>query len=267
MTDGTVPTLNIPGSEASTPDAAESSHKFDDCMKLAQFWADSYQRRRDVEWKVSLGLWAVILTGITQADKLHPWFGWGLILGSGFVWVGYVSLWLIPIQVKNQRDKVLSYYYADWGRRAGNFPALSKFEGKVAPSYELGYEQSKKPLILEGIKSWDWMVSYWSVAFHALTTALLLVALNVTLANYRPEPTKPNSALATTANSACVLTAYERISIVLRSQSSRCPANRRWKACPVVSDCDKSPYGQVALQRWPLRYLVHGLRTSRRPGV
>jgi hypothetical protein len=38
--------------------------KFDDCMKLADYWADSYERRRAVEWKVSLGFWAVLLTGL-----------------------------------------------------------------------------------------------------------------------------------------------------------------------------------------------------------
>jgi len=56
--------------------------KFDDCKELAVFWADSYERRRAVEWKLSLGLWAVILTGVSSADKLREISGWPLVLWS-----------------------------------------------------------------------------------------------------------------------------------------------------------------------------------------
>jgi hypothetical protein len=44
--------------------------KLDSLKSLADYWADSYERRRQVEWKVSLGFWAVILSGILNNDKL-----------------------------------------------------------------------------------------------------------------------------------------------------------------------------------------------------
>src|SRR5262245_56599054 len=87
--------------------------KFDAYLTLANYWANSYQQRSEVEWKVSLGLWAVILTGLVSSEKIPPFpcsAVWLLL-----VWFIYVVVWLIPILLKNKHDKHMSRQYAAAG--------------------------------------------------------------------------------------------------------------------------------------------------------
>ena len=85
-----------------TEDNPQSKPRFEDCKALADYWADGYERRRAVEWKVSLGTWAVLLTSISETDKLHFIFGWAFVLFSVLLFVGYMALWLIPINLKRE---------------------------------------------------------------------------------------------------------------------------------------------------------------------
>jgi hypothetical protein len=126
--------------------------KFDAYVQLANYWANSYQGRRDVEWKVGLALWAVILTAIINKDKLPtvPCPAVWLTI----VWLIYVVVWLIPILVKNWRDKHLSHEHLKEGT---NLISV--------------YEEHR----------WLRVLDPYSLLFHALTTGLLLLALNYSL--------------------------------------------------------------------------------------
>lgn len=130
-----------------------SKEKFDAYLQLANYWADSYQERRDVEWKVGLGLWAVILTAIISKDKLPtvPCPAVWLTI----VWLIYVVVWLIPILVKNRRDKKRSHEPLEQGTNL-----ISHYK--------------------EGSR-WLRVLEPYSFLFHALTTGLLLLALNYSL--------------------------------------------------------------------------------------
>jgi hypothetical protein len=156
---------------------------FDPLKSLADYWADSYERRRQVEWKVSLGFWAVILTGILNNEKLAGLWSIACVGWSVGMWLSYVLIWLVPIQVKNERDKRLSYYYVHQAKSWQQLPPPGD------PS------QEADPLVREiqvndpSIKS-GWYVKflplrYYSVAFHAITTAVLLFALNYILSLHR----------------------------------------------------------------------------------
>ena len=127
--------------------------KFDAYLQLANYWANSYQERRDVEWKVGLGLWAVILTAIINRDKLptvpRP------AVWLTIVWLIYVVVWLIPILVKNRRDKHLSHEHL-----------------KEGTNLIFTYEKES---------GWLRVLNPYSLLFHALTTGLLLLALNYSL--------------------------------------------------------------------------------------
>jgi hypothetical protein len=165
--------------------------KFDDCKELAVFWADSYERRRAVEWKLSLGLWAVILTGLSSADKLSGISGLPLVLWSIAIFVVYLALWLYPNQVKNQRDRNLSYYFASQARVAAGLPRL---ESSSTPPAQVEKAKKRNPLV-EEIDTEHLVIhqppsaallllTYYSLLFHALTTLLLLVALNVIVSGH-----------------------------------------------------------------------------------
>jgi hypothetical protein len=131
--------------------------KFDAYLKLADYWEGRYEERRGVEWKVSLGLWAVILTGIANSEKLRrpPCFA----LWLSVAWLVYVIVWLTPILYKNKWDKELSHCYADAGTAL--IPACGQKENEKT--------QFKK------------LLDVYSFVFHSLTTGLLLLALNYSL--------------------------------------------------------------------------------------
>jgi hypothetical protein len=160
---------------------------FDDCKELAVFWADSYERRRAVEWKLSLGLWAVILTGVSNADKLREISGWPLVLWSIAIFVVYLALWLYPNQVKNQRDRNLSYYFACKARvaaglaRLESVPTLPAQEDESKKRNKSVEEIDTEHLVIHEppVAALRQLLTYYSLLFHALTTLLLLVALNV----------------------------------------------------------------------------------------
>lgn len=159
----------------------EVKRTFDAYMKLADYWADSYERRRQVEWKISLGFWAVILSSIVSSDKLHGAWSWCFAGLSMLVWAVYTISWLVPNMRKNERDKRLSYYYVATALSC-SVPSesvkLSKFCEKDAL---LGDTNVTNP----GTTGSFSLLRVYSIFFHAVTTALLLFALNYILYLHR----------------------------------------------------------------------------------
>ena len=163
----------------------EQKNRFDAYIKLADYWADSYERRRQVEWKVSLGLWAVLLGGIVSNDKIHrmtwPWFA----LYSVVVWLVYFFLWLVPNLRKNERDKRLSYFF--FNKASGGELSESLRNGGPLLNEVIVNEQAfSNP----GTTSRLSLTRAYSAFFHALTTALLLFALTYILSQPVPTPGK-----------------------------------------------------------------------------
>lgn len=74
------------------------SEKVESCMKQAQFAYNMHNNRRQYEWKITIGLWAIILTTIIKEIHLCP-FIWILIV------LGYAFLWLKPVWVANENNK------------------------------------------------------------------------------------------------------------------------------------------------------------------
>jgi hypothetical protein len=96
------------------------------------------------------------LGGILNNDKLHQLWSPTFYRYLVGVWLAYIFLWLIPIQLKNQDDRDLSYDCL----KAGTLLV----RGPVKAS-----------------KLWLTLLTPYSTFFHAVTTALLLLALNYSL--------------------------------------------------------------------------------------
>jgi hypothetical protein len=78
-----------------------------------------------------LPLW-VILGGILNNEKLVGLWSVACVAWSVGLWLSYVFIWLVPIQVKNERDKVLSYYYMAHAKALLQLPLLEpSTEGDV----------------------------------------------------------------------------------------------------------------------------------------
>jgi hypothetical protein len=77
-------------------------------MKLAELQSNIREKRRDIEWKVSIGLW-VITSGAVAYLKGHP-LGWSL----GFLAIVVIAHSLLWVRVhfnSSEQDAKQVYYY------------------------------------------------------------------------------------------------------------------------------------------------------------
>jgi hypothetical protein len=82
--------------------------RFDALMKLAELQSDIREKRRDIEWKVSIGLWA-ITSGAVAYLKGHS-VRWSLVLLAVIVLM-HSWLWVRAHYNSSERDARQVYYY------------------------------------------------------------------------------------------------------------------------------------------------------------
>jgi hypothetical protein len=139
------------------------SSKFDALMKLADFWVRRHDARRGFEWKLTVGLWAVILAGIHERPQ---WHGYKClpaqtmpILLSIVTFLLYYVLWMRPLWERNKMDREQGFSAADEAKK------LLLCEQEYTPS-PLGHNDVKR--------SWWLFMTDWSVLFQSAATLLLL---------------------------------------------------------------------------------------------
>ena len=82
--------------------------QFDALLKLAEFKCNIREKRRDIEWKVSLALWAI--TGAAVAYLKGHSFLWSVVL-LGCVVLMHSLLWVRTNYDSNERDARQMYFY------------------------------------------------------------------------------------------------------------------------------------------------------------
>ena len=139
--------------------------RFDACIKLAHFWSGRFDSRRQYEWKISLGFWGVLLAAIRFRDATKQILPsspclLALILGAVFLyfWLG----WLFPLWKRNHFDKAQGFHYIEQGEQLITDP-MHKI--RTADRLQIEKEANGK------------FVLQWSMVFHAVTTAALLITL------------------------------------------------------------------------------------------
>lgn len=127
--------------------------EFEACMRQAEFAYGMHNGRRQWEWKITLGLWAVILTTIIKEIDIPLW-----------VWIFVVMLyalcWLRPIWIANENNKVwydhfmteAAYIIQDENHQIDGYP--DKIAGWCK---HFGFLRPRA----------------WSMIFQMLTTAIL----------------------------------------------------------------------------------------------
>jgi hypothetical protein len=88
--------------------------RFDALMKLAELKSNIREKRRDVEWKVSIGLWAI--TGGAVAYLKGHSILWSLVL-VGVVVFMHSWLWVRTNYNSSERDAKQVYYYVEHASR------------------------------------------------------------------------------------------------------------------------------------------------------
>ncbi len=82
--------------------------RFDACFKLAQFSAGRWDARRAYEWRLSLGLWALLAVAIHsfRVDYIPAVLPW--LIGAGYVF------WINNIWWSNFLDRMLMRTYREY---------------------------------------------------------------------------------------------------------------------------------------------------------
>jgi ABC-type multidrug transport system fused ATPase/permease subunit len=133
-----------------------SDERFERCMKLADFWAARYYARLQYEWKVTLGLWALLAASASfLIDKTIPYLlAWALavIVGHAF--------WLRGIWTANQRNLITAYHWAD--------QAAAVLDN---PHWQIDHAPRT-------LTSWERSIGFlgnWSMAFQLGATTILVI--------------------------------------------------------------------------------------------
>ncbi len=129
----------------------------DACMKQAEYYATSFNRRREYEWKVSFGLWVVILGSITvlRGHPLGSWVGFVVCLGYAFIWLR--GLW---VSYENDKSKAKHF--------SGEAEALlTGAKTKVGASPGM--------ISWRSFRYWLGFLRDWSMEFQFGTTVLLVL--------------------------------------------------------------------------------------------
>lgn len=81
-------------------------------IKTADFYIERFDGRREFEWKVTLGLWGVLLGSIVVSGDLAGKFPIGLLIFLGLVMVGAHWYWLWSVWRAHRTDKDYAFTFS-----------------------------------------------------------------------------------------------------------------------------------------------------------
>ena len=73
--------------------------KFDACMEQAKFAFQMHNARRPWEWRLTLGLWALIIASVVRGIHVPLW-AWIIFAAL------YIFFWVGPIWAANENNKI-----------------------------------------------------------------------------------------------------------------------------------------------------------------
>jgi hypothetical protein len=133
----------------------EDKDKAELLLKLAQLRLASSQSRREIEWKISFGLWALLAAAAFYLKNRE------LALYFGPIILAAHAVLLLQTGIRNRRDTWIAVHHMKDAEELILGRALSETFGK--------------PEVV-GIKEWFRLVFNYSVFIQLLTTVLLLIS-------------------------------------------------------------------------------------------
>jgi len=113
--------------EPQTPNRAlTTKHRADLLLTLHKTTVDRYDKRREIEWKVTVGLWTaiIVITGFGAGKvRLQYWLVGGLYFA---LWYIYALVWTRGHWLANELDREAAAFYANAiaSLAAGQTPAF-----------------------------------------------------------------------------------------------------------------------------------------------
>ncbi|HET7264701.1 MAG TPA: hypothetical protein VFL28_08525 [bacterium] len=92
--------------------------RFDAFMHLANFHFACWRMRQGLEWKISVGVWALLAAltaGTVYIPDTPPTFMIVIILLA--IVLGHAVFWVGPIRVRNDHDKDMALHYTESAER------------------------------------------------------------------------------------------------------------------------------------------------------
>jgi hypothetical protein len=146
--------------------------QFDCCARLAELAFNSFNARRDKQWKITVSSWGLLLlTPQFLFTKIHLNPNWFVCVGLGVLVVTIHGLFVRGIWIKNTYDERTFYYF----RNAG----VEILSGHAYKTPGL-----PKPLTLR--ESWGFL-RHGSSQFQISTTALLCALCITIILTAKPD--------------------------------------------------------------------------------
>ena len=132
--------------------------RFEACMKQAEMFAKRVYNRQSYQWKVTLGLWALIAAAVNflwGKKVVAPWWVCLAVL------LGYAFFWVRAVAVKNHDDQALEWHFI-----------RESWAVLLSTMHEITQPPQKTPFW-----SWESLFGFarnWAHWFECMTTAALL---------------------------------------------------------------------------------------------
>ncbi len=144
----------------------EKIQKIEILQKQGEYYLGLFRSRREFEWKITLGFWAMLVASATVINDIAES---GLILFM--LGLFFVLFWIKGIWVANFNDKTKAFY------------CLSQIE-KFLLSKKHSIEKMPDILTFKNPKWWFGFLLDWSALFQISFTVLVLFALyKISLSN------------------------------------------------------------------------------------
>jgi len=136
----------------------------DTLVEIAKLAASRHDQRRQYEWKVSFGFWALLVGALIEGRTIFPnasAYPVATIVIGCLVVLMYAFMWLRRVWIANYNDKTLS----DCFREQATLKLIdSKYVIVIPP----------KMLTSESCKFWFGFLLDWAMQFHLFVTSALV---------------------------------------------------------------------------------------------
>jgi len=166
-----------------------SKDKGDLLMQLAEFRLSRQHRRRDYEWKVSLGVWAALAWALVTIKQRPPGRELAYILIATVVM--HLFFWVMPLARRNRHDMQMAFFFAD---RAAALVVDSGIEIKDPPERKSTAPERWKRIVFwlrEGMAAIS--KDAWSGLFPVLVSTVLALAVWLLLGSNLLETPSPQA--------------------------------------------------------------------------
>jgi hypothetical protein len=134
----------------------------DTLVELAKLAASRHDQRRQYEWRVSFGFWALLVGAFIKAETISKISdSLSIFITGGCVVFLYAFIWLRGVWIANKNDKVLCEHFRE--------QSTSKL---INSSYTI--VQPPGMLTKNNKEYWIGILTDWAMLFHLLVTAILV---------------------------------------------------------------------------------------------